>query len=391
MALDDERRQLTRWSDEIGIGRRVVQRVAGGLAVFGRKGDGPRRRDVVRVDVLVQAAPKRLSRARGCIQADDGGGLGRRGGDEYQCVAVRAHAARVRGVRQIGALELRGLAGLDERQAVDAILADDARDAAIGQERVCAHAENPLRRTELGSHRRQRLDVVVVLAIQVPPAGSIRNEVQLALWTPLGLEDRLALATGQPSCIRDRAVRGQVADPQLRAVPGHARVVPDQPGQLAAIGADARRRIEVVAFGDDARFARAVGWHGNQLVGRFGTFGLVPFADAQQQLAVGRQAGVGVACSRGDARLGRDRPRFLARVLAVHTLVGEVREEHRLAIDHVRATAVLVRAGSHGQRPGCQLLARAVRGLANQHDAAAFQGLAFEPVHVVTDNLRKCE
>ena len=54
----------------------------------------------------------------------------------------------------------------------------------------------------------------------------------------------------------DRSVLAKLADPQLRAVPWHVGVVPLQPGQPLAVGAEARIGVEVGTRGEDHAAAR---------------------------------------------------------------------------------------------------------------------------------------
>src|SRR5205814_8105058 len=161
---------------------------------------------------------------------------------------------------------------------------------------------------ELGLHRRERLDALLPQSVQVPPAGSIRYEVELAVRTPFGLKDRLFGPAGDRPLVAQGPVAGEVGQPQLRAVPGHTWVVPAQPGEAATVWADARRRIEVMARSDRAGVGRAIGWQRDKLVHRLRTLRrCMSLSNADQESTVARTFCVGVAQSRRHARLGRDR------------------------------------------------------------------------------------
>ena len=63
--------------------------------------------------------------------------------------------------------------------------------------------------------------------------------------------DRSTRSAPPATASRRRACpRGDVGDPQLGAVPRHLRVAPREPAQPAAVRAEARRRVEVVARGE---------------------------------------------------------------------------------------------------------------------------------------------
>jgi hypothetical protein len=157
-------------------------------------------------------------------------------------------------------------------------------------------------------------------------------------------------------------------------------VVPLQPGQPAAVGADAGAGVKVAARRQHHRLAVAVGGHGDQLVADLAVG--VAFADADQPAGVGGGAGVGVAVGGRGGRLGGDGPGPLAvRVEAVQALVAEVAEEQGLAGQCVAAAAVLVDPGAGVEPLGDQVLDRAARNGAADDLAAALQGPALDPAH----------
>src|SRR2546422_9949666 len=86
-------------------------------------------------------------------------------------------------------------------------------------EPIRGHAKDPLRAAELCGHRTQGLDAAVLPAVEIPPPGVIRYEVQLTTGGPLRLEDRLGWTTDHPFPARDRAVPPEVLRPQSRSSP----------------------------------------------------------------------------------------------------------------------------------------------------------------------------
>src|SRR5437773_10141206 len=130
-----------------------------------------------------------------------------------------------------------------------------ANDLVLAQHRVVGSAEHPLRYTELFFSVAKPLVAMTSHAVEVPPARPVGDEVKLAPRSPLWLADRLARTAGHLRRRADRSVRGELADPELGAVPGHAGVVPREPGEAASVGAELRRRVEVVAAGEHDRLS----------------------------------------------------------------------------------------------------------------------------------------
>src|SRR5438105_3002820 len=129
---------------------------------------------------------------------------------------------------------------------------------AVVEEAICRLTEHPIRSGELSVARCERVAAVTVVDIEVPPTRSVADEVEPAVGAPAGLADRFGGTAGNAAGMANRAVRVERRNPQLRAVPGHVRVVPAQPRQLCAVGTDARRSEEVVPADDRARLAGAV-------------------------------------------------------------------------------------------------------------------------------------
>ena len=97
--------------------------------------------------------------------------------------------------------------------------------------------------------------------------GAIGNEIERAIGRPAGLEDRFIVAAGDFARRAERAVARDRCDEQLGAVPRHVGMIPREPGELAAIGADARVGIEIGAF-DERRDFAICETHGHDAVGR---------------------------------------------------------------------------------------------------------------------------
>ena len=309
---------------------------------------------------------------------------------------------------------------VEHREVVAAVLGVAHEQTAVVEEHVALQAEDPGHARELGGARGERAGLgpagVARLTgrdrVQVPPAGAVAGEPERAVRAPERLQDRLVRAAGDEPLAGDAAVAGELRRPQLGAVPRHARVVPREPGETAPVRADARRGVEVVAGGDDARLGRSVGGQAHQLVDHLAV-GLVPLAHAHEQAAVGRDAPVGVAVGARGRRSGRDRARgapggrrgspagprprrLLAgrpQVLPVQALVGLVAEDDALvavlaAEGDVHAAAVLVH-----ERPGADAGGRDVGDLAvrrppDDHVAAVLQRAQLGPVQALAHALR---
>ncbi len=374
MALDDQRRQLARRPLELGVGRRVVEAVRG-LAAAGRELDRPRGRDVGGVDRLVAGAAHLLQLAAGDVVDDDRGLAGGAGGGEGDRRPLgRERGEAERGVGEAEVAQALG-AGVEHEEPFFAALAADEGDRAVVEEGVGRAAEEPLRVAQLGLLGGQLRDLAALVAVEVPPAVAVGDEVQPALGVPLGLEDRLLRPAG------DQARVGRVLqrrDPELGPVPGHVRVVPAGPGEPAAVGADPGEGVEVAPGGEHGRLAGAVEREGDDLVLGFAL--AVDLAHADDRAPVRGEPHVGVAQGAGALGLGADRDRLLAEALAVEPLVGEVDEEDEVVGDQrPGAAAVLVDAGA-GVHPRRRHVFRlAARRPPHQHHAPALGRPPFAP------------
>src|SRR6266849_6390514 len=101
-------------------------------------------------------------------------------------------------------------------------------------------------------------------------------------------------------------------------------MIPGQTGQAPAIRTETRRRVEVVARDEDPGRLSAREVDARQRIDRLTGAGVV-FVDADEAAAPPVDHTVGVA-QRARRRRRRDGARGLAGILAIETLVGEVRE-----------------------------------------------------------------
>ena len=300
-----------------------------------------------------------------------------RGGGEDRAARPAAHVGDF-GVGQIERRQ-RLRPRVQARQMPDAVLRVRADDPLGRCERVGGHAEDPLRHPELGGQVGQLLDASGPPAVKIPPARAVGDEVEHAVRRPLRLEDRFVEAAGDQLGPAERAVGQHVRDPQLAAVPRHVRVIPGQPGQPRAVGAEARVGIEIVARHQHLPAGRvAVHAHAGDRVDRLAAGDRVVFAHADQPAAAAIDDRVGVA----QRDLGRDRPRRVPGVLPVEPLIGEIREEDRAAVDDEFPAAVLVDTRASVQRRRRHVSRAAIGRAAHDHVAAALVGPAFGPIDV---------
>jgi len=169
-----------------------------------------------------------------------------------------------------------------------------------------------------------------------------------------------------------------VGQPQFRALPWQARVVPADPCQLAAVRREARRRIKVVAVRQHR--SASVEADGRQAVFR------MRVALLRMLFAHGDEAGTGridneVRMARAAVVNAAGAPPPATRAW-VQAIVGEMREIHGIAIDRIRAAAVFMHAGAYIEGRRRQFIdTRAA--LAQQGVAARLAGAPGQPVHVV--------
>ncbi len=238
----DQQRRRRSWR---GLRIRVGRQVHPGMRLCvtsGRERDLPRHRH----PRCRQRHPGTRAQHLGVDQGANLRGPIREGHDPHQAITVESELADVQALEPLGVRRspLRD-GGEDGVQAIRV-----GRDhGAVRQDDVARLAEDPGRDAHLGLDGIDRGELVqAVDPMHVPPVGAIRADVQGRVPSPLGLHQRLtARSRLPPGAAQDQHPTGllQQAHPQLRGVPRHVRVVPRQPGQLAAVPGDPRGGHEV--------------------------------------------------------------------------------------------------------------------------------------------------
>lgn len=232
--------------------------------------------------------------------------------------------------------------------------------------------------------------------VQVPPARAVPRVQQSAVGGPVRLGDRLLGAARDHPRGTQGAVLGDVREDEFRAVPGHPRVVPGEPGRLAAVGRQPWSGDEPVAcVGEFAHGApvlcgRPVERHRGgdpSYVGRSVAGELLHHAP--DLAAFGVQLRVHPAQSAADTGHGREGTGLGARLVRVQPLVGEVHEHHERPLGaHLPRpgmSAVLDDAAADVPRGGQYRLLRAVGATADEGAPAALGGPGFGPPGLVAD------
>ena len=343
MTLDQHRRFLAGRRGEDGRERRVVERMRG-LAARGREGDRPRDGNIGPHFIAEDGrAPDDPVSPGAEVELDEGRRFGGRAGQEHRpsWAGMELREAREGERDRIEALGPK----IEPGQPPDAVLDEAADDPLRRVERVGRHREIPLRLAELGLHRRQRLDRAVALAIEVPPAAAaVRNEIEIAVGRPTRLEHRFVRPARDPARLGHRAIDLDLADPRLGGDPRHVGMIPGEPGQALAIRAYTRRRVEVVARDEDlGRRLSAGEVDARQRVDHL-TGACVVFVDADQAAVPPIDHAVGVAQRACRDRCRGEGARGVAGILAIETLVGEVREVDGAVLHGERAAAIFVHA-----------------------------------------------
>jgi hypothetical protein len=213
--------------------------------------------------------------------------------DERQAIVQDAQVGLDRGVgvRQLG--EPAGF-GIEQGEPVAAVLPVPAGDAPISHERIAGVVELPGGVGELSRHRQQRLHLAIAVAVQVPPPRPVRDEAEDALCSiPLGLHDGLRRAADDVPGWAQPPVRTEIGDPQVGAIPRHARPVPGYPGKAATIGTGTGGGVEVMPTSKHPRLGRPIGGKRHELVDHFAT--LMAFPHTNQQLSSPRNSQIAIA------------------------------------------------------------------------------------------------
>ena len=244
VAQHQQRRRSAGRRAEARVGRRVVKGVHGLAAAV--EGDRLGRRHERRVERVGARSLEHFYLGSAERHAGDGRTLGGGSADEVRRTAV--------GHDRVERLE-REREGFDparferqQRQVPAPLLRVGHHELTFRREGVGGRAQDPLRPPELRRQRVQGLDDVAAMAIQVPPAGAVRHEVEDPVGRPRRLEHRLVGATRHPDGLARHAGGVELGDEELGAVPGHVRVPPLQPGEPAPVGAEAGVGIEVGAL-----------------------------------------------------------------------------------------------------------------------------------------------
>ena len=235
--------------------RRLFLRGRLEVRIVGLVQEGVDGRSVLRTEILrarsrevaahllgnLRGFPQRLNAARAEIQARQGRGLCLRRRAKHSLGATHRDGVDL-AVRRVNRIEL--AAAIQQAQAPATVLAVRGKNPAVMREAVGRHPEDPLRLSELRFPRVQRNGAAIV-EVQVPIPRPVGHVVELSGRRPLWLEDRLVGTAGNLLPLFQPAIRTEVPDPQLGAVPGHVRVLPLEPAQARSIGAHTGVGVEV--------------------------------------------------------------------------------------------------------------------------------------------------
>ncbi len=187
------------------------------------------------------------------------------------------------------------------------------------------------------------------------------------------LEDRNGGTAGDVPVRGDRAVGVQARLAADRAVPGHVRMTPLDPGEAPAVRRQRGHGVEVRTLRQ--RRHGAVRGDGDETVLRLALRPARRLGDRDQP----------AACRvHGEVRIGRairrrDGDDLAARFDAVHALVARVHEPDAAVMGGDCAAAILVRLGPDIVGRGGQIAHATVRGAAHQDRAPLLPGPLFGP------------
>ncbi len=296
---------------ELRARRRVEERVRG-QAALGRELDDARLREVRGGHGRLDARAKRLQRARRDVDERDLGRHRRRPGHDHR---LRAVSAQTYGAPHESSSRSRlssaPVSGSSTPKCVKPLGVVRAHDAPVREERERARPERPRRVSELGLRRVERRRARRRGCARGSTSRCDRSRTR---DRPHGLHsgcqiDSTPSVPATCSTPVDRAVRRELRDVELAAVPRHPRQIPREEAEPRAVRRDARRRVEVATADDHARLGGSVRRQDDELVHdvlRAVALG-VSLAHADPERAVGRDAAVGVAVasvSRSSAVIG---------------------------------------------------------------------------------------
>ena len=241
---DDERRPLASRASDIRIGRRVQQRMDD-LAIRALEVHLLRHWQVRRVGQLGRVV-QNLSLARRGVDPDDGGPGRRPAADrrDRPPSADRSKANSANGVsRSLSSNDsgsrMPSLAG----PAPCATARRPSPSSANGRAPSCQSGPGELLVSREQGQRRLASQADLV---DVPPAWPVGRHVEAGIVPPQRCQHRLPLAAHQRPAFRRHTVLDR-GDPQFRAVPGHVRMVPADPGQPFPVRRRRREGEEVEA------------------------------------------------------------------------------------------------------------------------------------------------
>src|SRR5215207_1375777 len=154
-------------------------------------------------------------------------------------------------------------------------------------------------------------------------------------------------------------------------------MVPRQPHETPAIGAQARRGVEVVARDEHVLLSAFEVYPDNFVYGSVPGV-VLPYGDQASALPIYHHVRV------SSAGLRRERHRFAVRGPIVDPLVGEVREVDHASVDCKTAATVFVYPRARVERLRRNVLGSSVRRQEHDDVAPALAGPSLQPVHVPT-------
>ena len=184
----------------------------------------------------------------------------------------------------------------------------------------------------------------------------------------------------------DAAVGVEHRDPQLGAVPRHVRVMPLQPRQELAVGADDR-----IANRNPRLRPASAPAHRSACRSRPGRSWLRCRPRGSRARAISRLRNAIDAVVREERTLIGDRHRRLAWLLPIDALIGEIREIDRALVDRVCAAAVFMHARAHVEGRRRDVADVAIRRAPDDHVAAALRRPALDPIHILAVELNLIE
>ncbi len=271
---------------------------------------------------------------------------------------------------------------VEKRELPRALFGEGTKDRIVADESVRREAEHPLRYAELGLARTHGFDPSFAPAVEIPEVRPIGHEVERSVGCPFGLEDRLLRSPGDPNLVLDAAVASERADPQLGRVPGHVGVVPTQPAQSLAVGADPRRRVEFEAANEHA--APCIVPRDRKRDDRVDVLSALHEALVLAHADQPPARPVELVVGEPKRAFWRERLGRATRVLPVDSLVGEVREEDDTVANDVIPSAVFVHPRSNVEAGRGDVGDRPIPRAANEHASPLFGGPDLREKNVIS-------